>query len=203
MILRVTEEAEKRYDSYFGFGLLSRPNEPLPKGVEIMQDFKLVKILLRVEHPKEGEDWGPLYRVYNHKPYLIGLVGEAWSSIDPNPRELRAAKDGLTLQDLSQSNKLIRKKYIIPYESSRSPSVSGIVAKIPGKGLGRIRGVIENQMRIIFDYICLKRPSNKIIDEMIKVYRAGALPVSWVGDYPEGHIVAYWPHDEEPVYADE
>lgn len=35
---------------------------------------------------------------------------------------------------------------------------------------------------------------------LLKCYNAGGWPCGWHGKYPDGNIIVYWPHDQEPQF---
>jgi hypothetical protein len=39
-----------------------------------------------------------------------------------------------------------------------------------------------------------------LFNSIYKAYSAGAWPCGWSGNYPEGHLIVYWPFKEEPTF---
>jgi hypothetical protein len=58
---------------------------------------------------------------------------------------------------------------------------------------------------ILYDYLKFREKLGKefkLYENIYKTYAAGAWPCGWVGKYPDGHILVYWPFKEEPTFED-
>lgn len=57
--------------------------------------------------------------------------------------------------------------------------------------------------KILFYYLHFGSGSEGPLPElMLKTYEAGGFPCGWVGKYPKGNLVVYWPYDAEPQFAE-
>ena len=56
---------------------------------------------------------------------------------------------------------------------------------------------------ILYDYLKFgEKLGNtfKLYENIYKTYAAGVWPCGWVGKYPDGHILVYWPFKEDPTF---
>ena len=59
--------------------------------------------------------------------------------------------------------------------------------------------ILDDIIADLFNCACARAvdgTSNPFFERLFTIYKAGAWPCGWSGQYPQGHIVAYWPRQD-------
>jgi hypothetical protein len=65
----------------------------------------------------------------------------------------------------------------------------------------RIGGDGAVHFSTIISWLLLGRPKNFYAELLYRCYLAGGAPCEWLGRYPKGRLIVYWPHKQEPEFA--
>lgn len=166
-------------------GLMAVCNESLPRGCIIVRDLKYAKFLANLAECPEGF----------HEYYL----NDEMANFTDIKRSV-AGKLGANINDSNLAGYTERKLSFPPIEKR-----IGALAEANMTQRAEYRDLAEEvhaDFRIIFLAKHFADQKN-LGAALYRIYRAGGWPCGWHGVYPDGNIIVYWPHSQEPRFEGE